>query len=347
FGLRPWASKTYDPELGNIGPRTYAKVFELLLRLKANFIWPAMHPGTKAFYSVAGNKEMAELYDIVIGSSHAEPLLRNNVGEWNQRTMGDFNYLTNKARIDRYWENRVKELDTSEVVFTMGMRGVHDGQMEGVKSANDAVPLLEQILTDQRELLQKYYPGDITTIPQVFTPYKEVLGFYDNGLKVPADITLVWPDDNYGYIQRLSNEAEQKRSGRAGVYYHVSYWGRPHDYLWLSSTHPALIREEMMKAYETGAQRVWVLNVGDIKPAEYDMQLFLDMAYDVTPFKKSSYSKEHLLHWDQRIFGAYGGAITDILWRYYNLAFDRRPEFMGWSQTEPITNTAYTSYNHF
>lgn len=348
WGLRPWAANNFEPAVKNIGPKTYAKVFELLLRLKANFIWPAMHPGTAAFYSVPGNKEVAGMYNIVIGSSHAEPMLRNNVGEWNEKTMGNFNYITNKEKIDQYWESRVKETSGNNVVYTMGMRGVHDGQMEGVKSAKEAVPLLEKIIDEQRSLLKKYQQKDIASIPQAFTPYKEVLDFYDNGLKVPDDITLVWPDDNYGYIERLNNEKEKKRSGGAGVYYHVSYWGRPHDYLWISSTHPSLIREEMTKAYQNGSNRLWVLNVGDIKPAEYNIQLFLDMAYNEKPFEESSYSKKHMYQWHQKIFGeANAKKITDVLWSYYNLAFERRPEFMGWSQTEPTTKTNYTAYNHF
>ncbi|WPU98423.1 glycosyl hydrolase 115 family protein [Mucilaginibacter sp. cycad4] len=347
WGLRPWASHTFEPEVKNIGPKTYAKVFELLLRLKANFIWPAMHPGTSAFYSVPGNKETAALYNIVIGSSHAEPLLRNNVGEWNEKTMGNFNYLTNKTKVDQYWEERVKESSGNDVVYTTGMRGVHDGQMEGVKTAREAVPLLQQIIEDQRDLLLKYNHKDITTIPQVFTPYKEVLDFYDNGLQVPSDITLVWPDDNYGYIQRLSDSVERKRSGSSGVYYHISYWGRPHDYLWLSTTHPSLIREEMMKAYNTGANRLWVVNVGDIKPMEYNIQFFMDMAYNVLPFRRSSYTHEHLSHWYTRLFPGIGSQVSKLMWLYYNLAFERRPEFMGWSQTEPNTSTSFTAYNHF
>ncbi|MDI3319274.1 glycosyl hydrolase 115 family protein [Pinibacter soli] len=347
WGLRPWAANTFEPTVKNIGPKTYAKIFELLLRLNANFIWPAMHPGTTAFFAVPGNKEVAALYSIIIGSSHAEPMLRNNVGEWNEKTMGDFNYFTNKEKVDKYWEDRVKESIDNEVVYTMGMRGVHDGQMEGVKSAAEAVPVLEKIIKEQRELLEKYHHKSIDAVPQALTPYKEVLEFYEKGLKVPDDITLVWPDDNYGYIQRLSNEEEKKRSGRSGVYYHASYWGRPHDYLWLGTTHPALIREEMMKAYQTGADRLWVLNVGDIKPLEYDIQFFMDMAYNATPFKESSYTKKHLTDWNENVFGKNGSVIAEILWDYYNLAFERRPEFMGWSQVEPTTPTKVTTYNHF
>jgi len=348
WGLQPWAAKTFEPETGDIGPKTYAKVFELLLRLKANLIWPAMHPSTKAFYSYPDNKKIAADYNIVVGSSHAEPMLRNNVGEWNEKTMGHFNYITNKQQVYSYWESRVKESSPNQAIYTMGMRGVHDSGMEGVKGPKEAVPLLEQIIADQRDLFKKYINPDATKVPQVFTAYKEVLDVYDNGLKVPEDITLVWPDDNYGYIQRLSNSQERTRKGGAGVYYHASYWGRPHDYLWLSTTHPALIREEMTKAYDLDARNVWVLNVGDIKPAEYNLQLFMDMAYQIKPFQNSSYSKMHLNNWIKQIFGnANAAGITNMMWQYYDLAFERKPEFMGWSQTEPTTPVNNTLYNHY
>lgn len=348
WGLQPWAAKTFEPETGDIGPKTYAKVFELLLRLKANLIWPAMHPSTKAFFHYPGNLKMAEAYQIIVGSSHAEPMLRNNVSEWDVKTMGPFNYLTNKESVYKYWEDRVKETSGINAIYSIGMRGVHDGQMEGVKDLKEAVPIVERIIDDERNLLTKYVNKDVTAIPQALTVYKEVLDIYDNGLKVPDDITLVWPDDNYGYISRLNNEKEQTRKGGAGVYYHASYWGRPHDYLWLSSTHPSLIREEMMKAYENGSDRLWVLNVGDIKPLEYNIELFLNMAYNASPFKDSRYTKQHLLQWTTKIFGQEKAQqIQSILWEYYQLAFERKPEFMGWSQTEPDTKTKYTEFNHF
>ena len=348
WGLQPWAAKTFEPETGDIGPKTYAKIFELLLRLNANLIWPAMHPSTKAFYHYPDNKKVADDYGIVIGSSHAEPMLRNNVGEWDEKTMGTFNYVTNKTAVQKYWEDRVKESSSNEVIYTMGMRGVHDSGIEGVKTIAETVPLLEQIFADQRDMLRKYVNKNVTAIPQAFTAYKEVLDIYDNNLKVPDDITIVWPDDNYGYIQRLDDQNEQARAGGSGVYYHGEYWGRPHDYTWLSSTNPALIREEMMKAFEMKTDKIWVLNVGDLKPIEYNMQLFLDMAYNVEPFKKSEYVKAHMFNWTAGIFGAQKAkSINDIMLEYYELAFERRPEFMGWSQTEPTTKTNYTEYNHF
>lgn len=348
WGLQPWAAKTFEPETKDIGPKTYARVFELLLRLKANLIWPAMHPSTKAFFYYPGNVTTAGDYQIVIGSSHAEPMLRNNVDEWHEKTMGHFNYLTNKDSIYQYWEARVKQSSEVNAIYTMGMRGVHDGQMEGVKNMKEAVPIVERIIEDERGLLRKYVNKEVTAVPQVLTPYKEVLDIYDNGLKVPDDITLVWPDDNYGYIQRLNTEAEKKRSGGAGVYYHASYWGRPHDYLWLPSANPALMREEMIKAYNNGASRLWVLNVGDIKPNEYNMQFFLDMAYRAAPFQQAGYEQQYLHNWCSRLFnGEATNRIAAVLQRYYSLAFERKPEFMGWSQTEPTTPTRLSGYNHF
>ncbi|WP_276483004.1 glycosyl hydrolase 115 family protein [Paraflavitalea pollutisoli] len=348
WGLQPWAAKTFERETGDIGPKTYAKVFELLLRLKANLIWPAMHPSTKAFYHYPGNPAMAEAYAIVVGTSHAEPMMRNNVSEWEESSMGPFNYITNRNRVYQYWEERVRQTGQQSVIYSMGMRGVHDSGMEGIKDPAAAVPLLEQIFQDQRGLLAKYRQMDTARIPQVFTAYKEVLDIYDKGLRLPDDITLVWPDDNYGYIQRLSNETEQKRKGGAGVYYHASYWGRPHDYLWLGTAHPGLMREEMMKAYDHGARQLWVLNVGDIKPLEYNTQLFLDMAYDASAFKDGLSLYGHLNRWlAQQVDRGTASALSSIMWQYYQMAFERRPEFMGWSQTEPTTKTRLTGYNHF
>lgn len=347
WGLQPWAAHTFEPAVGDIGPKTYARVFELLLRLKANLIWPAMHPCTHAFFYYPDNPRMAHLYGIVLGSSHAEPMLRNNVDEWHADTLGDFNYVTNADTVYAYWASRVQQSKDLEAIYTVGMRGIHDSGMHGAGNQAEAAQVLNNVITDQRQLLQTYIPRPVTTVPQAFTPYKEVLSIYDEGMDLPEDITLVWPDDNYGYIRRLSNPQEQRRAGGSGVYYHASYWGRPHDYLWLSSTHPALIREEMMKAYALQARNIWVLNVGDIKPLEYNLSLFMDMAYHPQPFQDSRYVKEHMFRWFHQIFSVQEAtAIRDIIWQCDNLAFDRRPEFMGWSQTEPTTPTRLTAYQH-
>ncbi|MBD0823710.1 glycosyl hydrolase 115 family protein [Aestuariibaculum marinum] len=348
WGLQPWAAKTFEPETGDIGPKTYTKIFELLLRLNANAIWPAMHPSTKAFFHYPGNAKMAELYNIVIGTSHAEPMLRNNVDEWDKAELGGFDYKNNKNTVYNYWEDRVKAAKNIDAIYTIGMRGVHDSGMEGVKSKDEAVDLLDGIIKDQRGLLEKYINSDASQVPQAFTVYKEVLDLYKNGLEVPDDITLVWTDDNYGYIRSLSDTKEQQRTGGGGVYYHASYWGRPHDYLWLSTTSPYLIWEEMMKAYVLNNKNIWILNVGDIKPAEYNTQLFLDMAYDTSQFEHIEAIPQHQEDFFTDIFGEdKGKTIADLKTKYYHLAFERKPEFMGWSQTEPTTQIHKSDYTAF
>ncbi|MEL1239807.1 glycosyl hydrolase 115 family protein [Flavobacterium flavipallidum] len=344
WGLQPWAAKTFEPETGDIGPKTYAKVFELLLRLRANTIWPAMHKSTKAFYSFPKNKEVADDYAIVIGTSHAEPMLSNINAEWNHNTMGEYRYDTNSGVIKNFFKKRTKETAPFENIYTIGMRGEHDSPMIVGEDDSDAqVKLLEQVITDQRAILKKETKKEPNKIPQVFIPYKEVLDYYQKGLKLPEDVQLVWTDDNYGYIRQLSNPKEQKRPGGAGIYYHTSYWGRPHDYLWLNSSNPVLMWEEMEKAYEFQSRDLWILNCGDIKPHEYNIELFLDMAWDMTPFDKSQSVKTHMQNWASREFGTQNAnSITDLFFDYYHLAFQRRPEFMAWNQVEPETKSKPT-----
>lgn len=347
WGLQPWAAKTFEKETGDIGPKTYEKIFQLLLRLKANTIWPAMHPSTKGFFTIAGNKETAQKYHIVIGSSHAEPMLRNNVDEWKPKIHGDYNYFTNKTNIDKYWQDRLNELKLSqnETIITLGMRGVHDSKMEGAKDLAESIAMVEKIIVNQREMLSNTFKKPLAAIPQAFVPYKEVLELYDNGLKIPEDITLVWPDDNYGYIRRLSNPEEQKRSGGSGVYYHISYWGRPHDYLWLSTTQPGLIWYEMTKAYENGAKKMWIVNVGDIKPAEYDTELFLDLAWNINSIKSDGLN-QYLKDWISREFTPeVAPDLSFVFNEYYRLASLRKPEYMGWSQTEPTTPVKLSDFS--
>jgi hypothetical protein len=347
WGLQPWAAKTFETETKDIGPKTYEKIFQLLLRLKANTIWPAMHPSTKGFFTIAGNKEMAQKYHIIIGSSHAEPMLRNNVDEWKPKIHGDYNYFTNKTQVDQYWQDRLDELKLAqnETIMTLGMRGVHDSKMEGAKDLQESVTMVEKIIGVQRNMLSNTFKKPLKDIPQAFVPYKEVLEMYDNGLKIPEDITLVWPDDNYGYIRRLSNIEEQKRPGGGGVYYHLSYWGRPHDYLWLSTTQPGLIWYEMKKAYENGANKMWIVNVGDIKPAEYDIEFFLDMAWDSNSIKSDGIN-DYLKNWIAREFTpTITQGLSFVFKEYYRLALLRKPEYMGWSQTEPTTAVTFSDFS--
>lgn len=343
WGLQRWAALNYEPETGDIGPKTYAKVFELLLRLRANTIWPAMHKCTKAFYHYPENKIVADSYAIVIGSSHAEPMLCNINAEWNHETMGDYRYDINSESIKALFKKRAKETANLEGIYTLGMRGEHDSPMiVGEDDTDSQVKLLEKVITDQRDILKSNTKKGVNK-PQAFVPYKEVLHYYQSGLSLPEDVSLVWTDDNYGYIRQLSNPQEQKRSGGSGVYYHTSYWGRPHDYLWLNSTNPVLIWEEMTKAFEFGSKNMWILNCGDIKPHEYNIELFLDMAWDINAFESHDSVKNHHIRWSVREFGDHQAeAITNLMFRYNQLAFQRRPEFMAWSQVEPVTKAGET-----
>ena len=346
FGLKPWASKTYDPKLGDIGPKTYRRIFELMWRLKANTIWPAMHKGTAAFDDVPGNAQTAADYAIVHASSHAEPMLRNNDREWNVGTMGPFSWLSNKHNVLKYWDEAVEAHKQYENVYTVGMRGIGDTGMVGVSSAGQTKDALTDVIAEQRRILERRLGKPADQIPQAFTPYKEVLQAYDVGLKLPDDIMLTWPDDNYGYIRHLPNGAERMRSGGSGIYYHISYWGAPASYLWLATTHPALMWEETNKAYRLDARKIWIVNVGDIKPGEYLTQLFLDMAFDNEAFGAISSVRAHLKHWVTQNFGPeHADEITNAMWRYYDLAFDRRPEFMGWNQTYPTTAVQQSDFN--
>ncbi|WP_262279428.1 glycosyl hydrolase 115 family protein [Hallella absiana] len=336
WSLRPWSyARSEKTPFGVIGKNTYKKVFQLLLRLRANAIWPAMHPGTEAFFLTPGAKAMADSCGIAIGSSHCEPLLRNNVGEWNEKVRGAFNYITNRQAVQDYWAERLKEVKDSKGgnLLTIGMRGIHDGSMLGVKTMKEKFDALQLVIDDQQKLIAKYL-GDPKKQAQVFIPYKEVLDIYNMGLRVPDNVTLMWCDDNYGYMTRLSDGTEQRRVGGGGVYYHLSYWGRPHDYLWLATTQPGFVYNEMRTAYDHNVRKMWIVNVHDPKVAGYDLELFLDMAWNIDCVNGSTLNN-HYREWLCRQFGKQAGdALFPAMYEYFRLCGERRPEFMGWNQTE-------------
>lgn len=354
WGLKPWAAKNFEKDLGDIGPKTYAKVCELLLRLKGNMFAPAMHSCTGAFYSHSESKVVADEYGIIMTTSHCEPLLFNNAAksEWDSKRDGEWNYAKNKEVILKKMDDRVSEASPFENIYTMAMRGVHDEGLRGNLTSEEKVNVLDQVMKDQREVLKKYLKKPIADIPQIFVPYKESMDVYELGLKIPEDITLVWVDDNYGYMKRLSDADEQKRSGGAGVYYHTSYLGGPHDNLWLNTTPPVLMYEELKKAYNTGANRYWLLNVGDIKPAELGMQTFFDLAWNVEQYDCTNINSHQSQYLASIFGGKYKNTFQDILDTYYRLAWSRKPEFMGWEREwdapkyREIANTDYSFQNY-
>lgn len=334
WGLQPWAARTMDTNIQDIGPKTYEKVFELMLRMKANYLWPAMHPCTKAFWYYKENPALACKYDIVLGSSHCEPLLRNNVDEWSNNfteeyghASGDWNWKTNKATIIKYWTDRVIESKGNDAIYTMGMRGIHDSSMPGYNNNTEKQQALKDVIQTQRSILADNLKKDAEKIPQMFNPYKEALTLYRMGLDLPEDITLVWPDDNFGYIRQLSNPEEQKRSGGGGVYYHFSYWGIPNDHLWLSSVSPTLTSFEMCKAYDMNCKDIWIFNVGDIKPQELELQFAMDFSWDVEKWRPERAHK-YPYYWALEIFGdeQLARRIAEIKNEYYRLAAAGKPE---------------------
>jgi len=330
WGLQPWAATNLEPENGGIGPKTYARVFELLLRLKANTLWPAMHACTKPFNADPRNAILADAYGIVMGSSHAEPMLRNNVGEWTA-PKPDYNYVSNRAGVLAYWEERVRSNRRFENIYTVGMRGIHDSAIQGTKTDAERIAVLGQVFADQRTLLAREIKPAIEKVPQMFCAYKEVLELYRQGLAVPDDVTIVWPDDNFGYIRNFATAAERRRSGGFGVYYHLSYLGRPMAYLWLGTTPPALIWEEMTKAYAHGADRIWIANVGDLKPTEPGLEFFLNLAWDINSWGPDA-QPVFLQTWARREFGSETAEeIAAIMGAFYRLNFQRKPEHLqGW-----------------
>jgi hypothetical protein len=332
WGLAPWVKKTYEPKVGNFGPKTYAKIFELMLRLKANYIWPAMHFGTAPFYSYPENAHVAEDFAIVMGASHCEPMQRNNVPEWpawaasQGKPKARFNYFTERDLVYGYWDARVKSIINYETLYTVGMRGITDGGMLGGGGMPEKVKKLEEVFADQREILTKRTGQHAEDIPQIFCPYKEVMYVYDAGLKVPDDVTICWAEDNQGYMRRLPNENERKRSGRHGLYYHLSYWS---DYLWLSTFSPQLMSYELTKAAEYGIDKLWVFNVGDIKICEKEMEFAMDMAWDSNSWGPESANK-WAADWAAKTFGTqYANEIGSVLNEFYRLAYRGKPEHIG------------------
>jgi hypothetical protein len=328
WGLRPWAMNTLAPDEGKgIGPTTYAKIFELLLRLKANTLWPAMHQQTKPFNYYEENKIVADKFGIIMGSSHIEPMLRNNIGdaEWDHEYPGEpWDYVKNRNHIYEYWEKRVKENGKYENMYTIGKRGKDDEAGSDI-----TVSILEKIFADQRNILKKWVNKDVTKVPQVLIPYTEVLNLYNKGLKVPDDVIICWPDDNFGNIRQLPDEKEQKRPGGSGIYYHFQWLnGATTAYPWLYTTPLALTWTEMKKAYDYNVRDLWIVNVGDIKPAELGIDHFMQMAWDIGRFEKND-PKEFLIDWATGNFGhEYALQIAGILAKHFELGYARRPESM-------------------
>jgi hypothetical protein len=313
-------------KFGDYNHQFYEKVFELLLRLKANYLWPAMW--NSAFNEDDPlNPRVADEYGIVMGTSHHEPMLRAQQ-EWKRHGNGAWDYSTNGEALRAFWTEGVHRNRNFESITTLAMRG--DGDLPMSRETNTA--LLERIVTDQRKIIAENVNADLSQVPQVWALYKEVQDYYEKGMRVPDDVTLLWCDDNWGNIRRLPTAEERQRKGGAGVYYHFDYVGGPRSYKWLNTIPITKIQEQMNLAYHYGANRIWIVNVGDLKPMEFPIEFFLDFAWNPEKWPADSLGNFGRA-WATREFGPeHASEIADIVETYTKFNGRRKPELL-----EPTT----------
>lgn len=343
----------------------YRHFFEVLLRLGGNVLWPAMHEGTTAFnfntdeHGISVNAKAADEYGIIMGSSHCEILLRNNVGEWaewyernrerygilGENSHAAFDYTINKEAILHYWRERLEKNSTFEGIYVLGIRGVHDGaprctELEAAGYGTGMagkVAMQKDVIARQRKLIEEVF-GSPDAVPQVFIPYKEMNDYYNYNHGelaswLPEDIIIMYAEDNQGYLRQTTTAAERRRKGGCGVYYHNSYWGTPKSYLWLNSMPAFLMHEEMRKAYETGSDRYWILNVGDLKPGELGAEIFLRMAWRADCYceqglRKGFYRKQGMR--DYGLSAGDAGEYAESMVKFSHYIQAKRPEFFGY-----------------
>lgn len=323
--LEAWAKKHMDEK--TIGVKTYEKIFELILRLKGNYIWPAMH--VNSFNMLRENGELAERMGIVTGTSHCDMLMRSNNREWKpwiekkgyQDARYDYSIPgRNREILQEYWRESVEQNRDFEVCYTLGMRGIHDSGFETStlewqteeERLKTKVELLSAVIRDQQGILKETLGRDTM---MTFIPYKEVLELYDNGLEVPEDLTMVWANDNYGYIRRYPSEREKHRKGGNGIYYHNSYWAPPSmSYVFLCSIPLSHTKNELSKAYKEGVRKLWVLNVGSMKPLEQEIAFFLTLAWEIGREDAETQDVEkYVENWINKTFSGDIGRETSVL----------------------------------
>jgi hypothetical protein len=316
--LTGWVNEKF----GGYNHEFYEEVFELLLRLRGNYLWPAMW--NSAFNEDDPlNPKLADEYGIVMGTSHHEPMLRAQQ-EWKRHGKGAWDYSTNGEELREFWSQGIERNKNYESIITLGMRG--DGDMPMSEESN--VALLEKIVADQRKILANEMNPDLAKIPQSWALYKEVQEYYEKGMRVPDDVTLLWCDDNWGNIRRLPTAEERKRSGGAGIYYHFDYVGGPRSYKWINTNPTPKVWEQMNLAYQYGATRIWIVNVGDLKPMEFPMEFFLSFARNPQRWPKEKLS-EFTTAWATREFGPrYASEIAKIMEEYAKYNGRRKPELL-------------------
>jgi len=326
-----WAKEKF----GGVNHKVYEKVFELILRLKGNYLWPAMW-GNAFNDDDKLDPVLADEYGVVMGTSHHEPMDRAQQ-EWKRYGAGAWNYETNGPVLRDFWKKGIENMDKKETIVTVGMRG--DGDMPMTEGSN--IALLEKIVDDQRKIIAGVTGKPAQETPQMWALYKEVQDYYDKGMRVPDDVTLLLCDDNWGNIRKLPKLDEKPRKGGYGIYYHFDYVGGPRNYKWLNTNTISKTWEQMHLAYTYNAKQVWIVNVGDLKPMEFPISFFLDYAWspDKWPANKLD---EYTRLWAAQQFGpGYAAEIAEILSLYTKYNGRRKPELLD-------ENTySLTHYNEF
>ncbi|MEO7975635.1 glycosyl hydrolase 115 family protein [Flavobacterium sp.] len=296
-----WAKEKF----GGPNSKLYSHMFELLLRLRGNYLWPAMW-GNAFNEDDPESPRIADEYGIVMGTSHHEPMMRAQKEWGNHRKEygnGEWNYKSNKAGLQKFWEDGLERNKKYENIVTMGMRGDGDLPMQDLGSAEANFKELERIMEDQREIIKKLTQKPINQTPQVWALYSEVLEYFDQGMKVPDDMTILLCDDNWGNVRRLPELGAKKHKGGYGIYYHVDLHGAPRAYQWLNMTQIPHMWEQLQLTYSYGVDKIWILNVGDLKPNEYPMDFFLTMAWNPTSFNENNL-QEYARKFCEEQFGA-------------------------------------------
>ncbi len=323
--LTRWVVENY----GSYNHQFYDKVYELILRNKGNFLWPAMWPGPRevsahAFFADDPlNHQLADEYGIVISTTHHEPMMRA-ADEWYRGDYGPWDYKTNKAFFQEYWRGGIERMKDYESLVTVGMRGDGDTALPG----GTQVELMQRIVEDQREIIQSVTGKPANETPQVWAIYKEMQDYWDKGTRVAEDITILFCDDNWGNIKSLPKKSDLERSGGFGIYYHFDYVGGPKSYKWANVTQIEKVWEQMKLAYQHGADRIWVVNVGDIKPHELPTSFFLDFAWNPEAISHQDLPN-YYVKWATQQFGEkHAQQIADILAMYTKYNARRTPEML-------------------
>ncbi|HEA30051.1 MAG TPA: glycosyl hydrolase [Leeuwenhoekiella sp.] len=327
--LGSWTDENY----GGFTSGFYEHVFELILRLNGNYLWPAMW-GRMFYVDDPENAKLADEYGIVMGTSHHEPLTRAHA-EWEHFGEGPWDFSKNAENLKKFWTEGMERRGNTETIVTVGMRGDGDEPM----TQGTAIGLLENIVSEQRKILSDVTGKPAEETPQMWALYKEVQEYYDQGMRVPDDVTLLLCDDNWGNIRKLPELDAKPRKGGYGIYYHFDYVGGPRNYKWINTTQIERTWEQMHLAYEYGVDEVWIVNVGDIKPMEFPISFFLDYAWDPDAIDAFNL-QDYYVDWAARTFGGHNPEeIADILRKYTKYNSRRKPELID------TTTYSITHYN--